>query len=1162
MARINYGNTWWGKQWLNSLTDIDYDNRLPRGKTYANKGAVKGLILQEGFLQAKVQGSYPKPYKVSINVPTLTQQQIDRLLDALVDDPGVIARLLNRELDPSVLELAERLGIAIFPSQWKDLGMMCSCPDWAVPCKHLAATIYLVSREIDSNPFLVFSLRGVDLIQQLKARGIHIESEVVVNVPRLSTLLIADEASEEVMFSDPAALETLAYADLPLLSEALLAVLPPQPAFFSGSDLCHVMQRILTRVAKFARKTLDGKFPIDTPSLTLLASHRPRLTLSREGHAIISGVNGLYSIEELDTALEQLTPADLPNRQPEVAALFHLRMMSLHLLANGAVVPQVFAVEPDVLGVRWLPAMLDDRVAEQMQRLARGLPSQLAVLSPNQPISPMMQACSLCAVFLGYYLRMESEYIREKPRDNKILSLLFSAEPKSFDSAGESAIGPALQTWLARYHLAERDYAPVLILNEGEFGDFEVGLAIQPKSALLMPPVPLHSVLTEAEWSQTRFGVLQTVVLLAEFFPPLNDYLRQGARSPIVLTAEQLPALLFDTLPAIHLLGIRTLLPKELERLLRPRLSMKVSSQDKGLGGGQLSTDDILTFDWQVALGEHHLTRAEFEQLVHGATGVVRFKGEYIYLDPKEIASLQAQLERASKWSGSELMRMALAGEYAGTPIQLDDNMLQLLAELREVGEVPLPCDLNATLRPYQQRGYAWLLRNLQAGFGSIIADDMGLGKTLQVITTLLKLKQDGTLEQSKALVVVPTSLLTNWQKEIVRFAPTLSIGVFHGSKRELSSKRPDILLTTYGVARRAAAALKALSWQVLVVDEAQNIKNPSTVQTKAIKSIPAAGYIAMSGTPVENRLSEYWSLMDFVNRGYLGTLKRFEQEYTTPIQINRDRQVAERFQRVTAPFLLRRLKSDRNVISDLPDKVELDQYCTLTSTQTALYESVVREGMQALEGEEDQFKRQGLVLQMILALKQICNHPDQYLKQPASDAMASGKLERLFDLLDDLHASHEKTLIFTQFREMGELLAHWLQKRYGQTPMFLHGGLSRTKRDEMVERFQTDRTERVFLLSLKAGGTGLNLTAASNVIHFDLWWNPAVEAQATDRAYRIGQKSNVQVHRFITSATFEERINEMIQRKRELSDMVVGSGEQWIGNLDTQALRELFTLA
>ncbi|WP_291971965.1 DEAD/DEAH box helicase [Candidatus Symbiopectobacterium sp.] len=1163
MKHITYGNTWWGEQWLNAFTHIDYDNRLPRGRSYANKGAVKNFTVAGGAIHSEVQGSRSHPYKVSIQVPSLPKTQVDILLDELVADPSVIARLLNRELAPSVLTQSKRLGISVFPSQWNDLTMRCSCPDCAVPCKHLAATIYLVSREIDNNPFLVFSIRGVDLVQQLKVRGIHVKRQVETNVPCLSALLLKEEGvSAEVVPFEPAALDMLPYADLPSLSEPLLAVLTSRPAFFTGGDLRLVMQKILTRVAKEARNTLYGQRLVDMPQVTLLPHHCPRITLTMDGDIVIGGINNIHTIFSLDAALAQLTLSDLQDRQPEVAALFHLRMIALHLLTKGAVVPQVFTVEGNELRVRWLPAMLDRTVADQIQRLAYGLPSHLVTLTPNQSLSPVMQSSTLCAVFLGHYMHIWSEFSKEKPPNTKILSLLFSNHSEHFDDPGEGAIGPALYTWLARYHLAERNYVPVLSLNESVNGNFEVALAVQSKATLLGPPVSLHTVLSDEDWSQHRFGVLQTVVLLAEFFPPLDDYLRQGAGSPIELTSEQLPELLFNTLPAIQLLGIRTLLPKALERLLRPRLSMKVSSKTPGLTGGYLGAGDILTFDWRVALGEHQLTRTEFERLVHDVTGVVRFKGEYVYLDPDEIARLKTHLARPSGLSGTELLRIALAGEYSGTQVLIDDNMQQLLKELRETGDVPLPNDLKATLRPYQQRGYTWLLRNLRMGFGSVIADDMGLGKTLQVISTLLKLKEDGELDQAKALVVVPTSLLTNWQKEITRFAPKLILGVFHGSKRELSLDRPDILLTTYGIVRSAIVSLKVFSWRVLVIDEAQNIKNPSAAQTKAIKTIPAAGYIAMSGTPVENCLSEYWSMMDFANRGYLGTLKQFEKEYTTPIQTDRDRQVAERFRRVTAPFLLRRLKSDRNVISYLPDKVESDQYCVLTALQTALYESVVQEGLKAVEAEEDKFKRQGLVLQMILELKQICNHPDQYLKQPAGDPMGSGKIVRLFDLLDDLHASHEKTLIFTQFRKMGELLAYWLQQRYGQLPMFLHGGLSRAKRDAMVERFQTDRTVRVFLLSLKAGGTGLNLTAASNVIHFDLWWNPAVEAQATDRAYRIGQKQNVQVHRFITSATFEERINEMIQRKRELSDMVVSQGEQWIGNLDAQDLNALFSLS
>ncbi len=430
------------------------------------------------------------------------------------------------------------------------------------------------------------------------------------------------------------------------------------------------------------------------------------------------------------------------------------------------------------------------------------------------------------------------------------------------------------------------------------------------------------------------------------------------------------------------------------------------------------------------------------------------------------------------------------------------------------------------------------------------------------MITLLAKLKEEGELASAKALVVVPTTLLSNWSKEISRFAPSLSSQVFHGSQREMGQELADIVLTSYGVVRSDSSKLKKLPWRVVVTDEAQNIKNPTTAQTKAVKSIPARTFIAMSGTPVENRLSEYWSIMDYANRGLLGSLPSFVKEYAIPIQKDHDHEVAARFKRVAAPFLLRRLKSDKSIITDLPDKVEQDFLCDLSKDQAALYESVVREGLAALEGESDLFRRQGAVLQMILALKQICNHPAHYLKTGDTDVSRSGKVQLLLDLLEPIYENHQKVLVFTQFREAGELLSGWIADRFSRRPQFLHGGLTRKQRDEMVSNFQTDPTERAFVLSLKAGGTGLNLTAATYVIHFDLWWNPAVEQQATDRAYRIGQDRNVTVYRLITKNTFEERINDMIQSKRELAELSVGTGENWIGNLDNKALREVFSLA
>jgi SNF2 family DNA or RNA helicase len=457
------------------------------------------------------------------------------------------------------------------------------------------------------------------------------------------------------------------------------------------------------------------------------------------------------------------------------------------------------------------------------------------------------------------------------------------------------------------------------------------------------------------------------------------------------------------------------------------------------------------------------------------------------------------------------------------------------------------------------------MYRNTKIGFGSLIADDMGLGKTLQVITTLLKFKEEGWLQKSPALVVAPTSLLTNWSKELEKFAPSLKYEIYHGGSRKLDNKEYEVLLTSYGLARSDSAILKKQKWFAVVTDEAQNIKNNETAQTKAVKSLPAQTYIAMSGTPVENRLSEYWSIMDFTNRGLLGNLNFFQNHFAQPIQNKHDKTALERFKKITAPFLLRRMKSDKSIIADLPDKMELDQFCTLTKEQAALYETTLEKALKAINDagseKEHLFERQGLVLQMIMALKQICNHPAQFLKNKNKDAILSGKTQLLLELLETIDSSHEKTLIFTQFTEMASMLQGFIQGKFGYEPLYLHGGQSRKQRDELVQRFQTVPHDRIFILSLKAGGTGLNLTAAQNVIHYDLWWNPAVEAQATDRAYRIGQRNKVMVYRFITQGTFEEKINEMIQSKKELAEMSVATGESWIGNLSGRELRALFEL-
>ena len=1165
-TRPQYGRTWWGAQWLEALSHIDFDNRLPRGRTYANRGAVRDLVIDGGRIQARVQGSRPQPYKVEVIVPPVPPADAERLIERLAADPALIARLLNRELDPAVLGEAQSLKIAVFPSRWSDLTMQCSCPDWAVPCKHLAAVIYLLSQEIDGNPFLVFSLRNLDLPALLRQRGLRVDDHAATDLPSMAQVLfdggddsVKAAAAEGKVIVDLAVLDRLDFTTIPDLREPLWRVLAPKPVFFHG-DFREVARVSAAGIAKVANQAMEAEAVDAMPAATGEA-----LVLSVDDHGTLSVAGPADSLRDLLTLVSQLPASRLDDVPANLVAIRHLHLFALHLLARGAVVPQVVSLPDKMVGVRWFPAELDATVSAMLGEVALALPAGLVrhrVGRKTTPLQGRTQARLLVSALVDVSLRAAGEPARPAGTGGKVVDLFYGAGRARFDGPGEGAVAGSIHAWLARLHVTRSRHVPLLQIDEdGEGGGFTLAVAVQDDAGTLAAPVPLAKVLSAAAWAERRLPILQTVAMLGEFHPPLNGYVRGGAKRPLPMPSADLPAFLFDTLPALRLLGIRALLPKALDRLLRPRLSMQLKAKS-GSEQSFLRADQLFTFDWKVSLGDQELTPAEFERLLGQATGIVRFRGEYVYLDPAAVERLRAQLARPQKVAPDDLLRIALAGEYDGAAITLNKAAQKLLEHLKDAADVPLPKGLRATLRPYQERGFAWLYRNARLGLGGVIADDMGLGKTLQVLALLLRLKEEGGFDAGGALVIVPTSLLTNWQKEAARFTPTLQVDVFHGSKRELAKVRPDVLLTTYGVARTEAALLKAMTWRVVIVDEAQNIKNPAAAQTRAVKTIPAGTCFAMTGTPVENRLSEYWSIMDFAQRGYLGGPTQFAREYATPIQTHRDAAAAERLRRVMAPFMLRRLKSDKSIIDDLPDKLEQDQYCLLSKTQVALYESVVQEGLKSIAGESETFKRQGLVLQMILALKQVCNHPAQYLKQGADEPMASGKVERLFDLLDEIHAAQEKVLVFTQFREMGELLQRWLRERDGgREPLFLHGGVPRARRDKMVDAFQNERTERVFLLSLKAGGTGLNLTAASHVIHFDLWWNPAVEAQATDRAYRIGQQRNVQVHRFITRGTFEERINEMIRSKRELAELTVGTGETWIGQLPPKELRALFEL-
>lgn len=1171
----SFGNTWWGSYWLKSLTHIDYENRIPRGATYARNGSVKEIRINGNQITAKVAGSRPSPYKVSITIPSFSATQVEKLMNDIIARPALISKLLNRELDPEILSIAEKHGIQVFPRRWDDFKMSCNCPDWAVPCKHLAAVIYMVSREIDSNPFLVFEMHNINLIAELKKRGIEIEAKENMEIHKLGDFFV-QKAKKDLTDTVPD-FQRIDFARLQDISEPLISLLPPKPAFYNEGDFQMKYEVELLKVVKNARRifskalSAEAVFMVDRVPEAL--SHHSELSIEMD--ELMTGTlsysnwqkesrkkTPVYGMRELLFALYSLPTDFLSDYQPSVAALHQALFCALHLLVNGAIVPQITQLANKKYAIRWLPAHIDPQVQHTMALLEKLMPDgtvKASVESPKKSVCLANQGECLVSFFLNQLI----ENLSRSVKGDLYLELFFKNQPYAFSKVGELETAGSIKAWLDRYFLSKRKHRPVFMVEETADERFSLHITIEDMEKPEADAVSLKKILTAPSYQKERFSILKELSLLSVLVEGLNDYINRNAATPIEFDGESFTPFLLKSIPAIRLLNIKIMLPKSLQQLLRPKATLRLTKKS-GNEGSFIRLDDLLTFDWQVAVGDEVLSPDVFKKLLKKASGLIKFKQNYIYVDPADIEKLHKAFMETPNLSRAQLLQAALTEEFDAAPITLDDEVRKLIKELTTQSDIPLPKDINAKLRPYQERGYAWMYRNMRIGFGSIIADDMGLGKTLQVIVLLQKIKEEGGLDKEKALIVAPTGLLTNWQAEIGKFAPSLSAFIYHGTSRGIKQLEADVVLTTYGILRSDNALLKKMKWQVMVIDEAQNIKNQDTVQSKAARSIPAGVHIAMSGTPVENRLSEFWSIMDFANKGYLDTSKKFKSDYAQPIQLFNDKTVVARFRKITAPFMMRRLKSDKTIINDLPDKIEQNKFASLTRQQVALYEQTRQAAMNEIEGIEatdhqSLFKRQGLVLQMILALKQICNHPTQFLKNGDFNPELSGKTEMLLDLVEAIVESGEKVLIFTQFREMGEMLQGFLEKRLEERPMFYHGGCSLKERNEMVERFQNNRADKVFLLSLKAAGTGLNLTAASHVIHYDLWWNPAVEAQATDRAYRIGQHKNVMVHRFITKNTFEERIDEMIQKKKNLADLTVASGEGWIGKMSNKELREIF---
>ncbi|WP_064091906.1 DEAD/DEAH box helicase [Rossellomorea aquimaris] len=636
-------------------------------------------------------------------------------------------------------------------------------------------------------------------------------------------------------------------------------------------------------------------------------------------------------------------------------------------------------------------------------------------------------------------------------------------------------------------------------------------------------------------------------------------------------------------------LNIEILLPSWWEAMKDAQVLVKakLKNSDTSYRPSFVGLNAMLDFDWRLSMNGVTLSEDDFNQLVDDQRRLVKIRGQWMKLDPAMIRRIQQMMSKAKEegFSIQDMLEQELVPRdsdepeieadddydpfaYARIQLELNRSMKKMIHQLTNVSSIPLtetPDAFQGELRPYQQLGMSWMLFLRKYGFGACLADDMGLGKTVQLITYLLHIKETEKPE-TPSLIIAPTSVLGNWQREIEKFAPELKVHLHYGpnrSKEEGFSRdinEMDIVLTSYGLSHIDFEELSQVDWTSISLDEAQNIKNSNTKQSRAIRKLKGKHHIALTGTPMENRLSELWSIFDFLNHGYLGAFTQYQKNYIAPIEKDESEEKVKELQAKIKPFLLRRTKKDPEVELNLPEKIEQKEYCHLTAEQAALYEQLVQETLSQLEALSG-FERKGLILQMLNRLKQLCNHPALYLKEPDPKSILSRseKMQKLKDIVEVALESGEACLIFTQYISMGEMIQEVMKQEFNVDVPFLNGSMPKGKRDELVEKFQNGEFP-VFLLSLKAGGTGLNLTAANHVVHYDRWWNPAVENQATDRAYRIGQQRFVHVHKLVSSGTLEEKIDAMLEKKQALNDEIIRS-DQWVTELSDQDLESLLVL-
>jgi SNF2 family DNA or RNA helicase len=988
----------------------------------------------------------------------------------------------------------------------------------------------------------------------------------------------------------------------------------PHPFAVPAASLAATLSGSSDDIREALAKAVDGSLPLHLPGTV----RGPLPSPETGSETVRRGVGlGTWAAPALllpgDAALAALGAlADPDPDGPWIAAasLRYLCVLAGHacdLARRGRMLPQL-ATEGGVPAARWRPVVTGADAATYRD-FAAAMPPVCRAASPDDGVGGILRDALDALVDAAARAAMPERLLHghrpgpRAPLPDRWAVALTAADPALRDAAPAEVaeLAKALGDWMR----AARDaHGPIrvsfrLVEPLAGLDEWRLEFALQSAEdpSLYLPAADI--------WAGGRMPGLSPradETLLAglgravRLFPALHEALLEAEPDGMTLDTGAAHDFLRQAAPLLQAAGFGVQLPAWAGR---KAVGLKLTTRSRSTSGPSRAAADsgfglseLVDFRIDLVIGDGVVDAAELAELARLKVPLVRVRGQWVELDDRQLeAALKAvDRRREGELTAGEVLQQVVDGGDEDLPIvEVDaDGMLGDLISgqaAERLAPVPTPAAFAGTLRPYQERGLSWLHFLAKLGLGGILADDMGLGKTAQTLSLLLAERADarscnaadvggggvapaavGVERILPTLLICPMSLVTNWQKEAARFAPSLRIYVHHGGTRKREDDLlaavadADLVITTYGTALRDLVALRDIGWGRVVCDEAQAIKNSGTRQSQAVRAIPARTRLALTGTPVENHLAELWSIMEFCNPGLLGPAKRFRRRFQEPIEVRQDVDATAALKRATGPFVLRRLKTDKTIISDLPEKNEMKVWCPLTPEQATLYEAVV-EDMMAVIADSEGIQRRGNVLSAMTKLKQVCNHPTHLLKDGSRLPGRSGKLARLEELTEEIIEDGDKALIFTQYAEFGAMLQPYLAAHLDRPVLWLHGGVAKAKRDELVERFQNDDEPMLFLLSLKAAGTGLNLTSANHVVHVDRWWNPAVEDQATDRAFRIGQSRNVQVRKFICTGTLEEKIDAMIERKKALASSVVGTGEDWITDLSTDQLRELFAL-